>query len=41
MLHTPPTPAAIEGATRTLAFLNMSTASGVQGMFEPKRIQSS
>lgn len=37
--HTPPTPVAIEGATSTFAFLRTSTASGVQGMFEPKRDQ--
>lgn len=36
-VHTPPAPAAIAGAMRTFAFLKTSTASGVQGMFEPKR----
>lgn len=34
--HTPPAPAAMEGAMRTLAFLRTSTASGMQGMFEPR-----
>lgn len=34
--HTPPAPAATAGAIRTLAFLKISTASGVQGMFEPR-----
>lgn len=33
--RTPPAPAAIAGAMRTLAFLRTSTASGMQGMFEP------
>lgn len=36
-IDTPPTPAAMEGAIKTLAFLSTSTASGVQGMFEPKQ----
>lgn len=36
---TPPTPAAIEGATRTLAFLKTSTASAVHGIMEPKNEQ--
>lgn len=36
-MPTPPAPAAIAGAMRTLAFLKTSTASGVQGMFEPRR----
>lgn len=40
-MHTPPTAAAMEGATKTLAFLKTSTASGVQGMFDPIRIEGS
>ena len=32
---TPPAPAAMAGAIRTLAFLKTSTASAVHGMFEP------
>lgn len=36
-MHTPPAPAAIAGAIRTFAFLKTSTASGVQGMFEPEK----
>lgn len=35
--HTPPAPAAIAGAIRTFAFLRTSTASGVQGIFEPRK----
>lgn len=34
--RTPPAPAAIAGAMRILAFLSTSTASGVQGIFEPR-----
>lgn len=34
---TPPKPAAMEGATETLAFLKTSTASGVQGIFDPRK----
>lgn len=35
--RTPPEPAATAGAMRTLAFFNASIASGVQGIFEPRK----
>lgn len=35
MSFTPPEPAAIAGAMRTLSFLRTATASGVQGIFDP------